>query len=671
MRTAAGYGQPEPLGAMNPYAQVPSAHASGRQDPLAEDNETSIISQEKGSNIARAKLSVLSGEQAGEEWYLNRVNTSLGRALENDIILLDIASSRKHAQLIRHAEGFTLLDLQSANGIYINQRRISEEEIYDGDIIEIGETQVRFDTVDGPPRIRPNVYSQTFMGRRPQRSAPHAELRSGALRSAQLPEPALPPTPAPPALPPTPAPPALPAQDWRAQRPREQSAPPVSLPHTHQLAAPINPKQTYGFGSQMTPEQLTLSQKEQHYYLQSPGAISPLNKLRQRIDDLINLARFGRGRAALVMRLTLILTSLLVCFLIGSYLRHLGSSWTASSNSVASRTPTEGSTLNSRQTSGVGATTNSQLNDPNHTSRAVPNSNQSSGANMIAESGRVQPQQTTTLLKLTSELSQNGRWGELLTTLETQLTPTQRTQPWAKSLRDQAERGLIQQEIPRLKDALRRGQLKRVFREFPLLFARLSPEAQATLSYFDYALWLYRRELKGAERVNPPYSEQRMFKRAAQEVAERQKTSAKRTLRRAQVARARRALVKLRLEALTTNHPRRKLELAYLLGDPRDAHLLLEHYNSEIREGVKSGNYKTIAPLIEGGIKLARRHPRTLKSLLSTQRQLKAGALKWFGDARSLRTRKPNQARIFLEAALPYLDEPQRKEAAELLRRLK
>ena len=208
------------------------------------------------------------------------------------------------------------------------------------------------------------------------------------------------------------------------------------------------------------------------------------------------------------------------------------------SNSVTRNQPIE-IYIELKTNLGIDATSNSKLNVPSDTSSAALNSVVKT--NMVAGGGQARTQQNAAFLKLTSELSQSGRWGELLTMLETRLTTTQRAQPWAKSLRDQAERGLIQQEIPRLRDALRRGQLKRVFREFPLLFARLSPEAQTTLSYFDYALWLYRRELKDAERVNPPYSEQRMFKRAAQAVIERQKMSAKRTLRRAQVARARRS----------------------------------------------------------------------------------------------------------------------------------
>ena len=73
----------------------------------------------------------------GESWFLNRSHTSLGRALDNDIVLLDIAASRKHAQIIRGSEGFILLDLRSANGIFLNGRRITEEDLYDGDEMKL------------------------------------------------------------------------------------------------------------------------------------------------------------------------------------------------------------------------------------------------------------------------------------------------------------------------------------------------------------------------------------------------------------------------------------------------------------------------------------------------------------------------------------------------------
>jgi len=104
--------------------------------------------------MPRGRLVLVQGEPVGKSWYLNRPLTFVGRANENDIVLLDLASSRKHLRLDRHAEGFRVVDLTSGNGTYLNGRRVTREEIYDGDRIEVGEHVMEFSSL-GTPRPRP------------------------------------------------------------------------------------------------------------------------------------------------------------------------------------------------------------------------------------------------------------------------------------------------------------------------------------------------------------------------------------------------------------------------------------------------------------------------------------------------------------------------------------
>jgi adenylate cyclase len=67
-------------------------------------------------------------------------NCSLGRAIGNDVILVDDRVSRRHATI--HAQGdneFWLVDLGSRNGTYLNGRRVSQPtRLRDGDRIQIG-----------------------------------------------------------------------------------------------------------------------------------------------------------------------------------------------------------------------------------------------------------------------------------------------------------------------------------------------------------------------------------------------------------------------------------------------------------------------------------------------------------------------------------------------------
>ena len=103
--------------------------------------------------LPRGKLTLVEGENRGKIYYLNRNRNMFGRGIDNDIVLMDIAVSRKHFRIDRHAEGFRLFDLASGNGTSLNGRRVAEGELYDGDRIEVGNSALEFVSV-GRTRAR-------------------------------------------------------------------------------------------------------------------------------------------------------------------------------------------------------------------------------------------------------------------------------------------------------------------------------------------------------------------------------------------------------------------------------------------------------------------------------------------------------------------------------------
>lgn len=62
---------------------------------------------------------------------------TIGRDPQNDIVLDDRPVSRKHAEIRLRLGRYTLYDLQSTNGTYVNGRRIAEVVLSDGDRITI------------------------------------------------------------------------------------------------------------------------------------------------------------------------------------------------------------------------------------------------------------------------------------------------------------------------------------------------------------------------------------------------------------------------------------------------------------------------------------------------------------------------------------------------------
>lgn len=73
----------------------------------------------------------------------------LGRASENDIVLNDPKISRNHAQLEWNGTGFTLRDLNSINGTYVNHQKLSTAArlLRDGDEISLSRQRIRYEIV--------------------------------------------------------------------------------------------------------------------------------------------------------------------------------------------------------------------------------------------------------------------------------------------------------------------------------------------------------------------------------------------------------------------------------------------------------------------------------------------------------------------------------------------
>jgi DNA-binding response OmpR family regulator len=81
----------------------------------------------------------------GGEHSLEYDSTRMGRAMENEIVILDKRSSREHALIRRKGLKLILEDLKSTNGTYLNGERIRKAvPLKDGDRIAIGDMEFTF-----------------------------------------------------------------------------------------------------------------------------------------------------------------------------------------------------------------------------------------------------------------------------------------------------------------------------------------------------------------------------------------------------------------------------------------------------------------------------------------------------------------------------------------------
>ena len=86
----------------------------------------------------------LNGALRGKDFRLVTGRNVLGTAADCDIVLTDPYLSSKHS-VIRHENGeFMFIDLDSTNGSYWNDEKISKTELIDNDKIRLGRTELKF-----------------------------------------------------------------------------------------------------------------------------------------------------------------------------------------------------------------------------------------------------------------------------------------------------------------------------------------------------------------------------------------------------------------------------------------------------------------------------------------------------------------------------------------------
>jgi pSer/pThr/pTyr-binding forkhead associated (FHA) protein len=68
----------------------------------------------------------------------------IGRGLAAGLRLDDSSVSRRHAILVPRPSGARILDDRSANGTFVNGRRVQQAELRNGDVIVLGRVVLRF-----------------------------------------------------------------------------------------------------------------------------------------------------------------------------------------------------------------------------------------------------------------------------------------------------------------------------------------------------------------------------------------------------------------------------------------------------------------------------------------------------------------------------------------------
>jgi pSer/pThr/pTyr-binding forkhead associated (FHA) protein len=129
-------------------------------------------------DLSQPRLVIHTGWRTWEV-FLAPEATTIGRQSTCQVVLQDANVSRQHAHIVREADAFVLVDLDSHNGTWLNDRRIERHTLRPGDSFRIGDATLVFNaplsddnlTIGLPQPIalplgarRPVVFIPGFMG---------------------------------------------------------------------------------------------------------------------------------------------------------------------------------------------------------------------------------------------------------------------------------------------------------------------------------------------------------------------------------------------------------------------------------------------------------------------------------------------------------------------------
>ncbi len=99
---------------------------------------------------------VILGPEAEQLIELEKDRVLLGRAADADVILADRKASASHCRIERDGDVYSIYDLESQNGTWLNGRRIRSRKLRPGDVIGVGTTEIVFETLPSDSKTSRN-----------------------------------------------------------------------------------------------------------------------------------------------------------------------------------------------------------------------------------------------------------------------------------------------------------------------------------------------------------------------------------------------------------------------------------------------------------------------------------------------------------------------------------
>ena len=153
--------QPVPQGSQ-PGTSITSTNAHVVDEPTIDEQRASaspLFDRDPVPIATSGRLVITSGNDVGTALDVAPGKQyTIGRGLDNDLVLTDITTSRKHFDLRHEGGAWVVVDRGSGNGTLVNGSvEDSAFMLASGDVVEIGNTVFRFELQDAGPIVRPST----------------------------------------------------------------------------------------------------------------------------------------------------------------------------------------------------------------------------------------------------------------------------------------------------------------------------------------------------------------------------------------------------------------------------------------------------------------------------------------------------------------------------------
>lgn len=121
------------------------------------NNSTVFVGTPQGVSQSGPRARLVCLDDTGDEnlknfeIFLIQSEKMLGRSAENPICIPHKRLSRRHARLFLEGTTWTVEDLNSTNGVFVNEKKVSRAQLNDGDIVKFGPLPFRYELEESRP----------------------------------------------------------------------------------------------------------------------------------------------------------------------------------------------------------------------------------------------------------------------------------------------------------------------------------------------------------------------------------------------------------------------------------------------------------------------------------------------------------------------------------------